>query len=64
MKKILIIIFAISIFQIHSQELSQDFLNTLPKNIGMMFLIEYKNRVKIKRRFIAAESQTKLKRKT
>ena len=64
MKKILIIIFAISIFQIHSQELSQDFLNTLPKNIKDDVLDRVqkqgKNQAPV---YSSIESQTKLEKK-
>lgn len=64
MKNLLIIIFAISIFQIHSQELSQDFLNTLPKNIKDDVLDRVqkqgKNQAPV---YSSIESQTKLEKK-
>lgn len=64
MKNLLIITFAISIFQIHSQELSQDFLNTLPKNIKDDVLDRVqkqgKNQAPV---YGSIESQTKLEKK-
>lgn len=64
MRNLLIIIFAISIFKIHSQELSQDFLNTLPKGIQDDVLDRVKKQQKNEEPvYSSIETQTKLEKK-
>ena len=64
MRNLLIIIFAISIFKIHSQELSQDFLNTLPKGIQDDVLDRVKKQGKNEDPvYSSIETQTKLDKK-